>query len=313
MAIIAITGKPGAGKSYAAVARAAQAHADGIPIWTDLPLRQDGLDAWASRRTDKRRKLKLMWIPLRRWGAWARVLRMKKKGLVAPGHFKKSSGAAVEVVGRTAFGDPEVWKKALNTGVSEAWSKDGKAVRGVLIVIDEIAIKLREASKPELAQILGFLETHRHYYATILLCMQSHTQLDELKQIKALVEQWCEITNFRLAMGAPVYQRTTYTSWYDKPGAKREPLWSGRGVFRKEIFACYRSHAMGTEEGEGEAIEGVETVQKMGGNPLSRGIIKMVLVVCLSVGFFFVATKVPDMLQGAFGFGSGGKSIRKCG
>ena len=310
MAIIAITGKPGAGKSYAAVARGAKAHSEGIPIWTDLPLHGAGLAAWSGRRRYRRRKPVLRRIPRRQWPAFVRLQRIKRKGLVPMGFLAGKDAPGVTVVDKHAFGNPETWKAALQSGVDGA-KRDGKKVRGVLIIVDEIATKLRGSTKGELAQILTFLETHRHYHATVMLCMQSHTQLDELRQIKALVEQWVEIVNFRLSMGISAYERRVYTSWYDKPGAKREPISITKGRFKQEIFDCYRSHAM-SEGSEGEqAIEGVEEVQKIGGNLLTRSAFKIAIVVVIMVGGFFAAMKAPDFLEGLFGFGSGLAGTKK--
>ena len=86
---------------------------------------------------------------------------------------------------------------------------------------------MRSASVADRKEILSALERHRQCYATIFLIAQSHHQMDDLRQVKALIEQWCEIVNLRFLIGIRAYQRKVWGEHWDKWAKRvnRAPHW----------------------------------------------------------------------------------------
>ena len=303
--IAAYMGRPGAGKSYAVMVRILECVYNGIPVVTNLPANMSAIERWCSRKWYRRAyrpRRSLIWIPVRRWQAMSRLTRMRSAGLNPPG-FRRPPGLNGQVVVHpdAAFSNAQVWRDALALS-----AKEGDK-RGVLIAVDEFPSRIRAAAKADKVGIQECLERHRHFYATVFFLAQNHVQLDVMREIKHLVEQWCEIENMRLTLGIPIYQRSVYAHWF---GPSREPITVVRGRFKKEIFDTYSSHALATEEeNKDEHVEhGEEKPIQVEGTALRGFIFKLVAVLLIFGGLFYATRDFGGLVRGFMPGGVVGES-----
>ena len=253
-------GRPGAGKSYSACVRIIAALQAGRCVYTNLPVDVDAFVSYLSRGRPAR------------WGSLSRRLRVacflfRRGGSNAPRFARRVN---LRPVDDAVLESPDGWARMLREGASSG---------GSVIVVDEAGARfdaLAALKGAELDKFRRSMQEHRHYYASILLCAQSHHQIDSVgRRVKALVEQWCEITNLRYALGVSGYVRSVYAVHY---GEDRVPISVFRGRYRGEIFSLYRSHALG---GDAVVESGMEVDVSAGGST-ARG--KLIFVCCIVLG-----------------------------
>jgi len=311
------SGRPGAGKSYAAVVQVIAGLLKGRRVVTNLPLNPRAIDLWVRRRRKPPRRL-----PPSRARSW-RIRRYLLARL-----WRGESGRAdcwfapslqqrgqLAVVDSRFFESGDNWRVAF-IGVRQLFAEDAAAAAGedpppvtastgAVVVVDECGAVLDkyvvgDKSKRNMAALMQALQEHRHYYASVILIVQSHHQLDSAKRIKALVGRWCEVANLRHAVGVGAYVRNTYESHY---GADRLCLSTVRGNYKQEIFNLYRSHAAAA----GWVDEsGIEQDVAAGGTAKTKLIIYISFVCVAAVAAVWLALSASE---GMFGDLLGGQSI----
>ena len=266
MAITVLLGKPGAGKSYEAVTLLRDAVESGRPIVTNLPLK-DGEDSW--------------------WGLHSDLItRIEPFREIKMGE---------HIVRQYAFSRVKDWHEAVCEPVDVAGVKTGP-----LVIVDEcqwaFSGAMVKGDAERLAEVEGFLATHRHHLMDVVLCAQNHTQLP--LSFKHLVEEWRELSTLKNE-GIKGYSYAVYKTW-TRP---RQSITTGFRRYKKEVFDLYDSHALGG--GAGQKGTGLASAFQRYGILKNWGwilIILALIVICYAGWQFY------GMARGLFGF-AGGSSV----
>ena len=284
-------GKPGAGKSYSAMCLILQSLYSGRQVYTNLPI--DGL-AVAAFLASQRKSMTATERAVRLVRVW-RARRFIQSGRKPLGGIR-SLPANLHMVTSDYFHVPQNWMTLLE---SSSVSIRGE---GPVIVLDEIGSILdamvSNMKENKLDLFYKSLREHRHFYATLIFICQSHHQIDTAgRQVKALVEQWCEVVNFQHSAGMAFFERVVYTEHF---GTGRVPVSRFRGRYRPEIFLCYRSHDLAKRQGAGEL--GIEQEVTTGKNRLVFfkvvGILVVAAVIAVVVMSFTFYDQVSAMMFG---------------
>lgn len=241
MAIQVLQGKPGAGKSYNAVQRAAEAVKHGRAVITNLPVKMSN-PLWQKAEAD---------------GLLFRMAGTKE--VVTPD--AETSLAAIGIWRRIfADGGSEFMRDGpaadLKTGGADDASLRIVQKVGPLVIVDEGAatfqqmVALRrgkdEAHRGDFDQLVTWFQHHRHYAVDILMLYQDHSQVPQ--QIKALVERWSTFTNTTEILGYKSWSMRTTARGFSTANAAALQKEDGR--FSSAIFDLYDSHAEGSAKGE---------------------------------------------------------------
>lgn len=292
------SGRPGAGKSYASVVQVLGALQVGRRVVTNLPLDVRGIRVYFWRRgfrsragsfyrpgvdhhrverskEDLKRIRGILWRRLLR-GCSGRGDRFLAPAILPPG--------ALTLVDTSFFHRGANWRLAFDPVPGMRLT----AATGSVVVVDEAGSVFDSYDfgtniKANMAALLKSLQEHRHFYASVILIVQSHHQLDSVKRIKALVGRWCEIANLRHGLGIGRYVRRTYEVHY---GANRQCLHAVQGAYKREIFSCYRSHSQAGPVVDETGIERDVAAGKTGRGKLVTAL--TILVVALLVLLFLV-------------------------
>lgn len=238
-------GKPGAGKSYAAVCAAVAVLARGGHVATNLPLDMPAALAYAGGLRPlprwKRRVLTALRLPIERFTPKPRPI----------------DPSTLTIHPDAELATPAFWDAVAIRSASL------RSRAGCTVVIDEAAAwvrAVRDLTPSQQSTILAALERHRQSYLNVIFLCQNHLQLDPLKSIKRLVHLWSDVVNLRETLHLPFYQRTVYDSWYAPNGTERLVLDTRRGRYLPEVFEIYRSHAYAPTTSPSDSLElGVES------------------------------------------------------
>jgi len=307
------SGRPGAGKSYAAVVQVIGGLKAGRRVVTNLPLNPRAIDKWVYRRNRPQRRKPHSRARLRAVRRY--MLKRIWRGESGRAHvwFAPSlrRRGQLSCVDSRFFESGDNWRAAFIglAGVfGEAADKPAPAVTaatGAVVVVDECGAVLDkyvvgDKSKRNLAALMQALQEHRHYYASVILIVQSHHQLDSAKRIKALVGRWCEVANLRHAVGVGAYVRNTYESHY---GADRLCSSTVRGNYKQEISDLYRSHAAAAEWVD---ESGIEQDMAAGGTAKTKLMIYIGFVCAAAAAAVWLALSASE---GMFGDLLGGREV----
>ena len=228
MSIHAITGLPGAGKSYSAAQRIHEAVQAGRVVITNLPLKLEHED-------------------------WQKALDLE---LLYP--LKSAKNVLHDTEDHEHLGWWESWKHFIDNMPDYTREIEGNQV-GPLFLVDEAAgtfhamiaaAKDRKSERnKDFSEIQDFFRTHRHHLCDITLLYQAHSQCDGAT--KALVERWHRFINTKELTGLPTWKMVTTPKGFSVSSGAN--LGEATGRYKKEIFALYNSHG----EGAGKESEGV--------------------------------------------------------
>lgn len=279
-------GKPGAGKSYAAVVAALSVVRAGGSVVTNLPILEEPFYARA-RGLPSNSTLS------------ARLI--ARSGRTPPPVSTKEIGQ-LTFADDSAFASPAFWQTCLRLSSTCAAHTQGT---GLTVILDEAASWARAVaslSPSARDDLLSCLERHRHSYLSVILLAQTHVQLDPVKSVKRYVSLWSEIHNLRETAKLPAYTRSVYDTWY----GERTALDIRRGTYRSDVFEIYKSHGYAAVTAEDSALElGVERGHSDARSPLFRLLLWpfVLIFVVLALGFAVTRVDLVSLLTAWLGFG----------
>lgn len=215
--IVAIQGKPGAGKSYESVEIVRRALEQGRPVLTNLPL---VAERWAA------------YLP----EAGNGLLRVIEGKDTFSSALQWEPAWAVDPVDKDVFVDRGFWP----------WRRKEKVKTvkvGAVLVIDEAGNAFSAMSKSDAAEVQRMLAVHRHHLLDVYFLIQTHTVLPV--EVKHLVDEWRELSTLK-RVGVKGYVARTYHHWY---GSARSAVHQVTRRYKAEVFSTYDSHALGTGAG----------------------------------------------------------------
>lgn len=216
--ITLVTGSPGHGKSYAAVRKIDEGVSKGIPIATNVPLREDWAEVMARNHT---------FLSSRRPDVVAeKAARYRRLVFV--------SNDLNEIMRVRFQGDSEgrgwvILDEAHRWMNTRAWDQSPGLTRS-------------EAIAQRLA-VVGYCSAHRHYGADVWLISQDAANIDS--QVRSLYEFHTETRNMkRTPFFSAVFRFNLFlvtTHWNDKARSKAGVTLYG---LNKQIAALYHTHAL---------------------------------------------------------------------
>lgn len=282
MSIIAIIGKPGAGKSYQAVQRVFDGVGMGRHVVTNLPLKADAqcwLDADA-----------------------ADLLSNVKSTSKAEENDREHLGAWAYWAKLTDGEDERRYREMDTPG--------GKQRVGPLIVVDEAANTLgaiyrlkprqeaqnrqgRREGATDWESLIEFFRVHRHSLCDIVLLYQSHVQIPG--EIKSLIETFWTVENMHAKLGVEAWRMLASTRGYGVSSSSA--LETKQGPFKKEIFELYDSYSEGAAKGaKGKQTgKGLFKVRSIWMRPVVM--LGILAVIALPVGLWMLKTRAESIIN----------------
>ena len=195
-----------------------------------------------------------------------------------------------------AFANVEDWQNAVLEPV------DVKGVKtGPLVIVDEcqwaFSGAMVKGDAVRLAEVEGFLATHRHHLMDVVLCAQNHTQLP--LAFKHLVEEWRELGGLK-SEGIKGYSFAVYKAW-TRP---RQSITRGFRKYKAEIFELYDSHALGG--GAGLEGTGLMSAFRRSGLLKNYGWILIAAAICV-IGYS--GYQFWGLARGLLGFAAGTSDV----
>lgn len=233
MSITLLTGSPGHGKSYTLVREIEMAVAHGIPVATNVPLRDDWATVMAKRHTLFGRF---------RPDAVAKKAEEFSKYVLMSSDFDvllrvRLSGKK-EGRGRLILDEAQRWMNA--RGWDNALNTDGTIMK-------------RPEALAKRLKVVNHLSGHRHYGFDVILATQSDKSIDI--QARELYEFHSEVRNMRKLPWLGVFIRFNLflrtTHWNDKSKSK-----AGVSCYwlNKSLARLYHTHALQESDWPDDAI-----------------------------------------------------------
>jgi hypothetical protein len=226
--ITLFTGNPGHGKSYSSVKLIDESVGKGIPVATNVPLREDWATVMARRRT-----LFGRWRPDAVQAKADELARLVFVSNDLSQLLRVRFAGEEEGRGRVVLDEAHRW---MNT---RAW--------------DQSPGRSRQEAIAERLEVVNYVSAHRHYGADIWLISQSDTNIDS--QVRNLYEFHTEIRNFRrLPLFGAIFRFNLFlavTTWNDKARTKAGVSMYG---LSKSLARLYHTHSLQEDDWPEDAI-----------------------------------------------------------
>jgi Zonular occludens toxin (Zot) len=226
--ITLLSGNPGHGKSYSAVKLIDDSVGKGIPVATNVPLREDWATVIAKRRTI--------------FGRWRpQTVAAKAEEYSKLVHVTKDLSELLRVrfAGRGEGRARVIIDEAHREMNTRAWDQSPGLSRE-----ESIAVRLK---------VVAYISGHRHYGADVWLITQAIANLDS--QVRGLFEFHTEVRNMRrLPLFGLLFRFNLFlatTTWNDRSKTKAGVTMYG---LSKSLARLYDTHALQEDDWPADAI-----------------------------------------------------------